>query len=331
MTLAAARRRCSRRGCEDARALVDGLLVGVPCPGRGGFALALVGLPATGVARRAGLVQTELHDLRDRCREKVAVMGDDDDPAAVRVDQRREPDEAVAVEIVRRLVEEDGIEARHSQRGEPDAGGLAAGEIAKGSIEQVRGQPDLARSRRKPRVGVRAAERQPALDRLGVLVEGLEVTGLEARGKEVDRARGGSDAHALENHLACRRHFRGGNDLGQVADRAEPPHAARVGTLEPREDSQQRRLAGSVRADEADPALGAHPEVDRFEHCACAVVARDLTGVDHGRRHAGLPGERWRRSSGEGTPRRDHLGDRRAAAVSVKVAHTEARKGPPTT
>ena len=67
--------------------------------------------------------------------------------------------------------------------------------------------------------------------------------------------------------------------LGEVANREvarSARHSARVRFLEPGEHSQERRLAGAVRADDADSRPRGDDERDAVEHDVAAVALRDL-------------------------------------------------------
>jgi hypothetical protein len=66
--------------------------------------------------------------------------------------------------------------------------------------------------------------------------------------------------------------------LREVADRERrrsAPDAPRVGLLEPGEQSEERGLAGAVRADEADPRARRHDEADVLEDDLGSVRLRD--------------------------------------------------------
>src|SRR5439155_13792 len=87
-----------------------------------GFARRLVFRPAARVLARAALPFVELDDTRDRPVEEVAVVRDDHGGAVRVSDETLEPRKAVEVEVVRRLVEEEDVEARKQGRREVDAG-----------------------------------------------------------------------------------------------------------------------------------------------------------------------------------------------------------------
>ena len=69
--------------------------------------------------------------------------------------------------------------------------------------------------------------------------------------------------------------------LGQIADcelRRQLAHRSCVGLLEPGEDAKERRLAGSVRTDQADATGRRHDERDVVQDELRGVVLRDVGG-----------------------------------------------------
>ena len=69
--------------------------------------------------------------------------------------------------------------------------------------------------------------------------------------------------------------------LGQIADcelRRQLAHRSPVGLLEPGEDAKQRRLAGTVRTDQADATDGRHDERDVVQDELRGVVLSDVGG-----------------------------------------------------
>ena len=69
--------------------------------------------------------------------------------------------------------------------------------------------------------------------------------------------------------------------LGQIADcelRRQPAHRSCVGLLEPGEDAKERRLAGTVRTDQADATARRHDERDVVQDELRGVVLRDVGG-----------------------------------------------------
>ena len=92
-------------------------------------------------------------------------MRDEDDRAAKALHEALEPLQPVEVEIVRRLVEAEDVQAREQERRERHACRLAAGERRHLRVERhVDAEPraDLAR----PRLEIRAAEREEPLERV---------------------------------------------------------------------------------------------------------------------------------------------------------------------
>jgi hypothetical protein len=77
--------------------------------------------------------------------------------------------EPVEVEIVRRLVEEQEVEAREEDRRERRSRGLAPGEGRRLLLERDR-QPELGADRPRSRLQVAAAQREEAVERRGVRV-----------------------------------------------------------------------------------------------------------------------------------------------------------------
>jgi hypothetical protein len=116
------------------------------------LSLGLIVAPAAAVLLRAARPLVELDDARDGPVEEGSVVGDDHDRAGVGRERSLEPGEAGEVEVVRRLVEEEHVEAAAEDGGERGARLLPAGasavsvallrEVADG--ERRRGAPDPA-------------------------------------------------------------------------------------------------------------------------------------------------------------------------------------------
>ena len=100
----------------------------------------------------------------DRPVEEDAVVRDDDEPAREPVDEALEPVEPVEVEVVRRLVEQEHVEARQQDRRQRGPRRLAAGERRRLLVERD-GEPELGARRARPRLEIAAAEREEALER----------------------------------------------------------------------------------------------------------------------------------------------------------------------
>ena len=137
---------------------------------RGGRAQLLVAGPAAAVLGRGVGDLVDLQHPRDRAGEEGAIVGDDHRAAGALGDEALEPVQAVEVEVVGRLVEQQHVEAREQDRGQRGAGGLAAGQRRGLEVEQAGVEPEVAQHGLRAGVEVGAAERQPALERLGVAV-----------------------------------------------------------------------------------------------------------------------------------------------------------------
>ena len=148
-------------------------------------------------------------------------MADEEHRAGIRLQQLLEQLERVDVEVVGRLVEDEHVGRQREQAREQHAVALAARE---------RAQRRVGARRREQEVGEVAHHVLPAARRLDPLAAGAD--GVGERRVEVERA-----PHLVEVR-----------DL----DARALAHRAR-GRLELAEDElQERRLAGAVRADQAD-------------------------------------------------------------------------------
>ena len=111
--------------------------------------------------------RVDLGDPRHRAVEERPVVRDDGDPAREAVDEALQPVEAVEVEVVRRLVEEQQVEPRQQDRGQRGTRGLAAGERCRLLFERHR-QAELGADRPRSHLEVGAAESEEPLERRGV-------------------------------------------------------------------------------------------------------------------------------------------------------------------
>ena len=133
---------------------------------RGRVALARVGVPAAGVGGRRRRCAGRARRARSAASASSARSWETSTtPPARSPQQRREAREPVVVEVVGRLVEEHDVEARRAQGREAGARRLAAGQRAQRAVEQVGAEAELGRGRGEARLGVVAAEREPALER----------------------------------------------------------------------------------------------------------------------------------------------------------------------
>ena len=223
--------------------------------------------PAAAVLRGRVGDLVDLEHARDRALEEGAVVGDDHGAARALGDEALQPLQAVEVEVVGRLVEQQDVEAREQDRRERGAGGLPAGERGRLQREQRRVEPEVAQHRLGARLEVGAAEREPALERVGVGVRGAGLLGRHRVGRLVHERVGGRDAGAARevvvdalagSAVGLLRQVAGG--AGRQADRAP------VGAVDAGEQAQQRRLPGPVGADHAEDVAGRDGRRDAGEH-----------------------------------------------------------------
>ncbi len=203
-------------------------------------------------------------------------MRDDDEPAVARVEELLEPLEPVEVEVVRRLVEEQHVEAGEQDHRERHAGRLPARECRRRPVERDR-EAELGRDRAGPRVEIAAAERDEAVQGARVSIVRVLAGGQGRRGL-LELALGRRDAGPACERLEQRLALAALVLLRQVARgqrERRPRDAAGVGHVQPGEKPEQGRLADPVRADDAEPPLGRDRERDAVENCRGAVVLRD--------------------------------------------------------
>ena len=241
-----------------------------PVPGCGEVA------PAAGELAHTARPRVELGDSRHRPVEEGAVVRDDGDSALEAVHEALEPVEAVEVEVVRRLVEEEQVVAGEEDRCQRRASGLAPRQCRRLLLERD-GKAELGADGPRPRLEVASAQREEALERRRV--------GIRApiAGVSLDvclrRRDAGAPGQVREQCLA-------GTPLvllRQIADRerrGRPLDATLVRLVEAGGEPQQRRLAGTVRADEAEPGTRAERQIDAVEHGVGAEGADDAVERD---------------------------------------------------
>ena len=132
-------------------------------------------LAVGGVAALVGvqLAALELEDLGDRLVEEAAVVGDDQHRARELLEERLEPGQAVEVEVVGGLVEQQDRGPGEQHAGQQRTGGLAAAQRAERHVERHVGDAERVARAVELRVQRPAAERPEAV--LGVAVRGQRV------------------------------------------------------------------------------------------------------------------------------------------------------------
>ena len=257
---------------------------------------------------RVGVPAVELEDPFRDVREEVAVVRDDDERSLELLEVGLEPRDALRVEVVRGLVEEEDVGIGKQEPRERDAAALAAGERRD---VRVRGR-QAQRLHRELDVVVELPE-VPfvdfVLEAAHLRVELVELRVVRHLAQEAAdlvvavelRLRlGDALAHALLDGLGRveLRLLRQIADTRGVGDDALP-HELRVLAGE---DLEERRLAGAVHADDADVGAVEEREVDVLEHGLGAVLLGD---VDEGDRvfagHVASPAVRRRRRAPPGS------------------------------
>ncbi len=217
-------------------------------------------------------------------------MRDDDERAPVAGEERLEPLQPGEIEVVRRLVEAEDVEAAEQDRGERDAGRFAAGEARERAFEWDV-EAELGERRGGAGVEVGAAAGEELLQRCAVLDGELRLVA-EPGGQPVHAHGRRSDAGAPLEVGAQRLIGHRVALLRQVPDGERgrrPADAPAVRFFEPGEQAQERRLAGAVRADDPEPRPRRHDEVDVREDDLGSVRLRDAGGgeragwADHAR------------------------------------------------
>ena len=198
-------------------------------------------------------------------------MRDHRETAREGVEEALEPVEPVEVEVVRRLVEQEHVEAREQNRGQPGPSRLASGQRPRLLLERD-GEPELGARRAGARLEIGAAECQEPLERRRVGV------GAPVGGVALDRRLRVGDARPPGQVGEQRLSGTAVVLLRQVADgerSGRPLDASLVRLVEPREQAEQRRLAGPVGADEPEPRARAERQVDVVENGAGAERTDD--------------------------------------------------------
>ena len=109
-------------------------------------------------------VVIDLDDIGDRASEKRPVVAHQEHWRVEGDDPPFEPVEAVEVEIVRRLVEEEHVESRQQQRAQRRSCGFASRQRDRRLIEQSFVEAQLVPHLADPGIEVGGAERQPPVE-----------------------------------------------------------------------------------------------------------------------------------------------------------------------
>ena len=217
----------------------------------------------------------DLDHAIDRPVEEVAIVRDEHDARGEPAEKALEPRQPGEVEVVRRLVEEEHVEASEQDRGERRPRCLSAGEAPQLAVGAA-AEPDVVEHRSGAGVEVLAAEREVAIECIRVGGRKLVLV-REPPGQVVHLLLGGADPGTPREVAADGLAGTGLELLRQVADRAGADHTSGVRCLEAREHAQQGRFADAVRADDADPVAGGDDERHAVQHLDGGIALRDVT------------------------------------------------------
>ena len=267
----------------------------------------------------------ELQDPARDVVEEVAIVRDRDDRARVLVQVVLEPGDALGVEVVGRLVEQQHVGPLEQHAAERHAAPLAArqlGDVGVGGRQPERVHRDLQRAVEIPAVG-----RLDRVLQLALLVEQLvHLAGLQVLAQlQVHLVEAGEQPLGRRHrHLDVAEHVLlriQRRLLGQVAD------ADAVGGLGVAEevlvdaghDAQQRRLAGAVRAEDADLGARVERQIDPLQDLLVRRVnpPEVLHRVDVLVRHGG------------GSVAAQPAGARAVASFTTAVVPAETERSPP--
>jgi hypothetical protein len=238
---AAARRRGLGLRLAQPVAAGEGVGAGGEDPPAGGVALALVGLPSARPGRRPPRGRVQLDEPVHRSGEHGAVVGHEHEPARPGAQQRLEAPEAVRVQVVRRLVEQQDVQAGGLHAGQAGPRGLPAGQRGERPVEQLGLQPEPRGRRVQARAGVRAPDRQPALQGVGVRLDRGQVAGRQTGRLGVERPGRRPDPEAFEQHGARRP-----AQVAEVGELGQQPDGARAATWPPSGASSPASTRSSV-------------------------------------------------------------------------------------
>ena len=242
--------------------------------GAGALARRLVFRPRAAVFVHPPCLRLDLDDPVDRPVEEIAVVRDEHHSGGQPVQELLEPLEPGEVQVVRRLVEQEHVEAGEQDRGERCASGLAARQGAHLAIRAA-AQPDVVQHGGRAGVEVFPTEREEAVEGGGVRADELVLVG-QPRREPVHLLLGAADSRAPREVVADRLAGPGLELLRQVPDGAGTDHPAGVGRLQAGEHAQQRRLPDPVRADDADAVARGDDQRHVVEHLNGGIALRDV-------------------------------------------------------
>ena len=206
----------------------------------------------------------DLEDPRGEAAEECPVVGHEQERPVPAAQEFLEPGDGVDVEMIRRLVEEEEIGAGDEGPGEEHAPLHATGERLEGALAvELHPRQDLGHGMLAPPGGI-------------VLVVGPPRAGSL-------RPSGGDDLPHQADHLL--RHI-----LLQIRDdrAGSEDHLPGIGGEIATQQPHERRLAGAVAAEEADPLASFDMTLDAVEERGTTKAKVDVAERDDG--HGGEPG-----------------------------------------
>ena len=216
----------------------------------------------------------EMQDVIDGLVQQVAVVRDDDRGARIALEIVVEPDRALDVEVVGRLVEQQQVGLREQHRGQrhahpPAAGEVGAGPALRGRIEAEPVQDRGGAGRRRMRADID----EPRLDLGAPKAVGPLRFRHQARTFDI----GGED-DGMQRLGAGRRLLRHRADAHALGHRDR----ARIHRPLAEDRLEQGGLAGPVAADETDAGAIGDREARAVEDQALADAEGEVVDAEHG-------------------------------------------------
>ena len=249
----------------------------------GGGPLLLVGGPPAAEGRGRPGVAVELDDVGDGPLEEGPVVGHHHERPRVAEHEPLEAVEAVEVEVVGRLVEQEDVGPGH-QHARPGSTRAACppDSVAVGLVEDGLGQPEVGQHLGQAHVVVGGADGHPPVEGGGVAVVGPGLAVGEGarwrpRRSAVRLGHAGAPGDLLPA-VSCRR------GAGSWASRVITASGGRardrpgVGAEPAGQDRQQGRLADPVRTDQPGALAGRDRHVDAGEDRGGAAVEAQVSG-----------------------------------------------------
>jgi hypothetical protein len=270
--------------------------------GQGGLLLLVLGLALGGIQRprplvgvvvarvRSHLSTVDLDDAAHHAVHHVAVVAGQQDGARVVAQPALQPDDALDVQVVGGLVQQQQLGAGQQQAGELHAHPPAAGQRRHGARQLVLPEAQAVQDRGgaglqvvTPARGELALHLAVALDHLVVVRRLVVAQALLQPGQLL--AQGGQRPGAGQGLLQHAARGQVGEVLPEPAGRQAPGplHRALVGALLAQDQAEQGGLASPVGADQADLLAGVELHGRAQEDDLVPVLQGDVAQLDHGR------------------------------------------------